>query len=86
MKEIRYDLCTAVNHGTEEAPQWEQSLTPVCMEWNEANEAIARREAFRGEYSISEQADTEASAPTRLDAMEAQLAYTAMMTDTLLEG
>lgn len=56
------------------------------MEWNEANEAIARREAFRGEYSISEQADTEASAPTRLDAMEAQLAYTAMMTDTLLEG
>ena len=84
MKVIQYELCTRVNHGTEEHPVWEEHLSPVSMQWNEINERIAAQEAHNGIYRVIEQ-EEEISAPTRLDALEAQLAYTAMMTDTLLE-
>lgn len=84
MKVLEYNLCALVNRGTEVAPVWEEILIPVAMGWNEVNEAIAAREAHNGAYSIVER-EEEIAPPTRLDAMEAQLAYTAMMTDTLLE-
>lgn len=86
MKIIKYTLCTLVNHGTEESPVWKEILTPVSMDWNEVNEEIAEREAYNGEYIIEDDGQPDPSeTPTRLDVMEAQLAYTAMMTDTLLE-
>lgn len=50
MKIIKYNLCARVNNGTEEAPVWEEILTPVEMGWNEANELIAKQEAHNGEY------------------------------------
>lgn len=49
---IRYDLCTRVNHGTEEEPIYEDVLSAVEMDWNEANEAVAEAEAYRGIYYI----------------------------------
>ena len=52
MKVIKYNLCTRVNRGTEEAPEWEDVLSPVTMGWNEVNEEIALREAHNGEYTI----------------------------------
>lgn len=52
MKVIKYNLCTRVNRGTEEAPEWEDILSRVTMGWNEANEEIAQREAYNGEYTI----------------------------------
>ena len=52
MKVIKYNLCTRVNRGTEEAPEWEDVLSPVTMGWNEVNEEIALREAYNGEYTI----------------------------------
>lgn len=52
MKIIKYNLCTNVNHGTEEEPQIEEILAPVTMGWNEANEEIAKWEAYNGEYEI----------------------------------
>ena len=61
MKIIKYNLCTRVNRGTEEAPVIEEILSPVEMGWNEANEEIARREAYRGEYTV-EEAEGEVSA------------------------
>ena len=61
MKIIKYHLCTRVNRGTEEAPVIEEILSPVEMGWNEANEEIARREAYRGEYTVAE-AEGEVSA------------------------
>ena len=85
MRILKYILCTRVNQGTEENPIWEEVLSPVEMDWNEANEGIAGREAAGGAYTILERPDQEAVPPTRLDTMEAQLTYTAMMTDTLLE-
>lgn len=85
-KVLKYSLCTRVNHGTEEEPKIEEILSPVIMGWNEANEEIAKREAYNGEYTIEDDGQPDpADTPSQLDIIEAQVAYTAMMTDTLLE-
>lgn len=85
MKIIKYQLCTEVNRGTEQEPEIEQIFTAVSLGWSEANEKIAKREAYNGEYTIEDDGKPE-PAPTQLDRIEAQTTYTAMMTDTLLEG
>ena len=85
MKIIKYNLCTRVNRGTEKEPNWEEILTPVTMGWNETNEAVAQKEAHNGEYTIEDDGTEETTQPTQLDIIEAQVTYTAMMTDTLLE-
>lgn len=85
MKAIKYQLCTEVNHGTEEYPNIEQVFSAVTLGWSEANEKIAKAEAYNGEYTIEDDGEPE-PAPTQLDRIEAQTTYTAMMTDTLLEG
>ena len=85
MKIIKYQLCTEVNHGTEEQPNIEQVFSEVSLGWSEANEKIAKSEAYNGEYTIEDDGKPE-PAPTHLDRIEAQTTYTAMMTDTLLGG
>lgn len=90
MKIIRYKICNRVNHGTEEHPDYEDVLYPVeihCTADNlETNEAIAKAEAYNGEYTIEDDSLPDPSeVPTQLDLVEAQATYTAMMTDTLLE-
>lgn len=85
MKILKYNLCTLVNHGTEEKPKFEEILSPVEMGWSEANEEIANREAYNGEYAIEDDGEPVEEQPTQLDRVEAQVTYTAMMTDTLLE-
>lgn len=85
MKVIKYQLCTEVNRGTEQEPEIEQIFTAVSLGWSEANEKIAKREAYNGEYEIIDDGRPE-PAPTQLDRIEAQTTYTAMMTDTLMEG
>lgn len=53
MKWIRYiGEIGRQNVGTAEEPVWENILNPMAMPWNEANEAIAKREAHKGEYEI----------------------------------
>ena len=54
MKVIKYNLCTIINHGTEEEPKIEEILSPVTMVWNEVNEEIAKKEAYNGEYTIGD--------------------------------
>lgn len=54
MKVLKYRLMTEVNHGTEEHPNIHQIFSGVSMGWNEANEEIAKREAYNGEYTIEE--------------------------------
>ena len=85
MKVLKYHLMTEVNRGTEEQPDIQQIFSDVAMGWNEANEKIAKAEAYNGEYTIEDDGKPE-PAPTQLDRIEAQTTYTAMMTDTLLEG
>lgn len=83
MKVIKYQLCTEINHGTEEQPNIEQVLSGVSLGWSEANEKIAKAEAYNGEYTIEDDGKPE-PAPTQFDRIESQVTYTAMMTDTLI--
>lgn len=87
MKIIKYNYCTNVNYGTDDAPKWEEIITPKSMQWNKENEAIARGEAKDGKIEIVDDGlpDPE-EIPDRLDQVEAQIAYTAMMTGTLMNG
>lgn len=85
MKIIKYQLCTEVNRGTEEKPSIKQIFSAVSLGWSEANEELAKAEAYNGEYTIEDDGEPE-PAPTQLDRIEAQTTYTAMMTDTLMEG
>lgn len=85
MKVIKYQLCTEVNHGTEDEPDIQQVFSAVTLGWSEANEKIAKKEAYNGEYTVEDDGEPE-SAPTQIDRIEAQVAYTAMMTETLLES
>lgn len=77
MKVIRYQICTKVDNREE--------FSAVTLDWNEVNEAVAKAEAYEGVYTVEEDGRS-APAPTEMERMEAQIAYTAMMTDTLLEG
>jgi hypothetical protein len=54
MKIIKYNLCTTVNMGTDEEPDIQEVLSAVTMDWSEANEEIAKREAHNGEYTIED--------------------------------
>lgn len=57
MKLIKYQLCTEINHGTEDEPQIEQVFSAVTLGWSEVNEEIAKAEAYNGEYTIEEEPD-----------------------------
>lgn len=85
MKVIKYQLCTEVNHGTEDEPKIEQVFSAVTLGWSEANEKIAKAEACNGKYIIEDDGEPE-PAPTQIDRIEAQVAYTALMTDTLMKS
>lgn len=85
MKILKYNLCSKVNYGTEEEPEWKEILSPIEMGWNEINEEIAKKEAHNGEYTIEDDGIEEpVPEPTQLDEIQAQVAYTAMMTGTLI--
>ena len=57
MKVLKYRLMTEVNHGSEEQPEIQQIFSDVSMGWSEANEELAKREAYNGEYTIEEEPD-----------------------------
>lgn len=63
MKIIKYKLCTRVNRGTEEEPEWVDILNPKEIRCTadklEANEAIAQKEAYNGEYTIEDDGQPE---------------------------
>lgn len=63
MKVIKYQLCTEVNRGTEEQPNIEQVFYEVSIGWSEANEKIAKAEAYNGEYTIEDDGKPEPVIP-----------------------
>lgn len=93
MKILKYNIDSGV-HQTHTDPITgkvtflpEKLLFPVTLGWSEANEEIAKQEAYNGEYTIEDDGQPDPSeTPTQLDIIEAQVTYTAMITDTLLEG
>lgn len=88
MKKLIYKIegyIVVYNPETEEDEQ-KLSLAKVIVE-NPTDEDITRAAeiAYNGEYTIEDDGVEEDAAPTQLDIIEAQVTYTAMMTDTLLE-
>ena len=85
MKLIKYQMLqTTIIDGAEQ-PQSEEYMSSVTVPYSAENEEAAKREAYKGEYEIFENGIPEPlEQPTQLDRLEAQLAYTAMMTDTLI--
>jgi hypothetical protein len=65
----------------------EENLVTKMIPATAENEEIAKREAYNGAYEIVDDGEPDPEEqPTQLDRVEAQITYTAMMTDTLLEG
>lgn len=67
MKIIKYNfLSCRINNGTEESPNYEDVILPKeirCSSANlEANEAIAKAEAYNGEYTIEDDGQPEPEA------------------------
>ena len=86
-KVIKYKfLSCEVNHGTKENPVMEQIFLEKFMDWNEANEEIAKCEAHNGKYIIEDDGQPDPTeTPTQLDRIEAQVAYNSIMLGTLME-
>lgn len=80
MKWIKYQLLVGnTADGTE-------VFQEMGVEHSEENENKIKEIAYNGEYTVEDDGQPDPrEAPTQLDAIEAQVVYTAMMTDTLLE-
>ena len=74
MKVLNYRLCTEVNHGTEEQPDIQKFFSDVTMGWSEANEEIAKREAYNGEYTIEDDGEPEPE-PTEQEQLRADVDF-----------
>ena len=74
MKVIKYQLCTEVNHGTEDEPNIEQLFSEVTSEWSEGNKKIAKAEAYNGEYEIIDDGKPEPVIPPTNEELASSLA------------
>lgn len=72
MKIIKYQLCTEVNHGTEDKPDIQQVFSAVALGWSEANETIAKAEAYNGEYTVEDDGEPEPVIPPTNDELAAE--------------
>ena len=89
-KVIKYNLCTRVNHGTEETPEWEDILYPVEIHCTadklEANLVIARAESYNGvEPEVTDDGIEEVAEPTPEERIAALEAENTMLMECLLE-
>lgn len=77
-KMIYYRFLSAeINHGTEEEPKIEQIFLEKSMAYTEANEEIAKKEAWGGEYTIEDDGQPEPEAvETTDDVLNALLGVT----------
>ena len=63
-----------------------QVITPLMVEYTADGRAYAQKLAYDGVITEYDDGEPDPNAmPTQMDAIEAQVAYTAMITDTLLE-
>ena len=74
MKTIKYQLCTEVNHGTEDKPDIRQVFSAVTLGWSEGNEKIAKAEAYNGEYIIEDDGKPEPVIPPTNEELASSLA------------
>ena len=86
MKVIKYQMQQTVVIDGVEQPLSEEYMSSVVIPYSAESEERAKAEAYKGEYTIEDNGLPEpVEKPTQIDIIEAQVTYTAMMTDTLLE-
>lgn len=91
MKKIKYQLfCKQEKAVFDEQGNFtiiqEDVLTDIETDYSESECKRIKEIAYNGEYTIEDDGQPESEAvPSQLDVIEAQVTYTAMMTDTLLE-
>ena len=74
MKEIKYFYNNSINTGTDDEPNWIDNLIGKRMPYTEANEEIAKTEAYKGEYTIEEiEIDEPVAEPTADEILNAML-------------
>lgn len=84
MKLIKYRMLQATVIDGIELPKSEEYMSSITIPWSEANEALAKAEAYKGEYEIFENDIPEPTEqPTELDRLDARLAYVEMMAGLL---
>lgn len=74
MKIIKYQLCTETNRGTDAKPDIQQVFSAVTLGWSEANEEIAKAEAYNGEYEIIDDGEPEPE-PTEQEQLRADVDF-----------
>lgn len=87
MKYWKYEMqnIDTVGIDNDGNPVTHESFLTKYIPYTVENEELAKQEAYNGEYTVEDDGVEETVEPTQLDRVEAQVAYTAMMTDTLLE-
>lgn len=87
--ELHYERKLIRNDGTEKEPKIVEYLQCESIGATDADYEVQYAEALAKSYNgtvVVEEIPDEPQEPTQLDRVEAQATYTAMMTDTLLEG
>ena len=85
MNVIRYNTkgFTEVYHSDVEAVEKQEFFVGVSMPWNEANEEIAKKEAYNGEYTIEDDGQPE---PVPQQTQEERIAELEEALEMLLSG
>ena len=79
MERIRYKFISAeINHGTDDAPDIEQVLLEKSLPYCDANEEIAKSEAYNGKYEIVDDGEP-APIPTEQEMLRADVDFLLMM-------
>ena len=73
MFRLKYYINNPVKSGTEESPERVDNPIPKSIPYSEANEEIAKKEAYNGEYTIEDdgqpEPETDVSTDDVLNAM-----------------
>ena len=74
MKRIKYILCTDVKIGSGDNPKIIKSFAEKNILWDEANEEIAKREAYNGEYTVEDDGQPDPE-PTEQEQLRADVDF-----------
>lgn len=63
MKVLKFRICTQSNIGTADSPKIVESFADGKLRWSEENEAVAKKLAYNGEYTIEDDGKPEPVIP-----------------------
>ena len=85
MQIVVYERRTTVNVGSEEQPVFQENRQEITLPYTPEHVELAKAEAWNGVYTVEDRPQPPKPL-SRLDIIEAQISYTAMMTDTEMGG